>query len=87
MKMDLKTFWQNMSNYKVFTFATNPSGSKIFCRMAYHKKTVAKGFYDFDREKFFITSYLKQNFPQGVGRNSIKKYFKVILLLDYDWEL
>jgi len=85
--MDSKTFWQNMNDYKVFTFATNHSGSKIFCRMAYKKKTVAKGFYDFDKDKFFVTNYLKQNFPQGIGRNSIKKYLKVILNLDYDWEL
>jgi hypothetical protein len=55
--------------------------------MAYKKKTVAKGFYDFDKDKFFVTNYLKQNFPQGIGRNSIKKYLKVILNLDYDWEL
>ena len=55
--------------------------------MAYKKKTVAKGFYDFDKDKFFITRYLKQNFPQGVGKNTIQKNFKQILLTDYDWEL
>lgn len=76
-----------MSDYKVFAFASNKSGSKIFCRMAYKKKTVAKGFYDFDKDKFFITGYLKQNFPQGVGKNTIQKNFKQILLTDYDWEV
>lgn len=76
-----------MSDYKLFTFASNPSGTKIFCRFTYKKKTIAKGFYDFDKEKFFITSYHPQNFPHGVGKNTIKKYLKIILNLDYDWEL
>lgn len=76
-----------MSDYKLFAFAANKDGSKIFCRLAYKKKTVAKGFYDFNKEKLYITSYNKQNFPQGVGKNTIQKHFKYIALIDYDWEL
>lgn len=76
-----------MSDYKLFTFAANKSGTKIFCRFTFKKKTIAKGFYDFDKSKFFITSYQPQNFPQGVGKNTVKKYLKFILDVDYDWEL
>lgn len=76
-----------MSDYNLFTFASNKDGSKIFCRLAYKKKTVVKGFYDFDKGKFVITDYVKSNFEKGVGRNTVNKKLEEILLEDYDWEL
>ena len=76
-----------MSDYNLFTFASNKDGSKIFCRLAYKKKTVLKGFYDFNKSKFVITDYVKSNFEKGVGRNTVKKKLEEILLEDYDWEL
>jgi hypothetical protein len=76
-----------MSDYNFFTFASNKDGSKIFCRLAYKKKTVVKGFYDFDKGKFVITDYVKSNFEKGVRRNTVKKKLEEILLEDYDWEL
>ena len=75
------------NNFKLFAFASNEDGSKIFCRLAYKKKTMLKGFYDFDKEKFFITSYVKGNFVRGIGKNTIKNALIEILHLDYDWEL
>lgn len=76
-----------MSDYNFFTFAANKDGSKIFCRLAYNKKTVLKGHYDFDKSKFIITDYVKSNFEKGVGKNTIKKKLQEILSEDYDWEL
>ena len=76
-----------MSDYNLFTFASNKDGSKIFCRLAYKKKTVVKGFYDFDKGKFVITDYVKSNFEKGVRTNTVKKKLEEILLEDYDWEL
>lgn len=76
-----------MSDYNFFTFASNKDGSKIFCRLAYKKKTVVKGFYDFDKGKFVITDYVKSNFEKGVRRNTVKKKLEEILLEDYDWEI
>jgi hypothetical protein len=74
-------------DFKLFAFASNKDGSKIFCRLAYKKKTMAKGFYDFDKEKFFVTSYVKSNFVRGIGKNTVKKKLIEILRLDYDWEM
>ena len=74
-------------DFKLFAFASNKDGSKIFCRLAYKKKTMAKGFYDFDKEKFFVTSYVKSNFVRGIGKNTIKKELIELLRLDYDWEM
>ena len=76
-----------MSDYNFFTFAANKGGSKIFCRLTYKKKTVLKGYYDFDKSKFIITDYVKTNFEKGVGKNIIKKKLEEILSEDYDWEI
>lgn len=75
------------SNFKLFAFASNGDGSKIYCRLAYNKKTMLKGYYDFDKEKFFITNYVKTNFIKGIGKNTIKKNLIEILNEEYDWEL
>lgn len=73
--------------FKLFAFASNKDGSKIFCRLAYKKKTMAKGFYDFDKEKFFVTNYVKTNFVKGIGKNTVKKKLIELLREDYDWEM
>lgn len=77
----------NGNKFKVITFASNPSGTKIYCRLTLNKKTLIKGYYDFDKERFFITEYVKSNFGNGIGKNTAKKKLKEILLIDYDWEL
>jgi hypothetical protein len=48
---------------------------------------MAKGYYDFDKEKFFVTNYVKKNFERGIGKNTINKNLKEILNIDYDWEM
>jgi len=69
------------------TFATNKDGTKIFCRFTLDKKTLIKGFYDFNRERFYITDYVKKNFTKGIGRDTAREKLKEILLVDYDWEI
>ena len=76
-----------VKDFKLFPFTTNKDGSKIFCRLAYKKRTVLKGFYDYNRDRFLITDYVKTNFPRGTGRPTIKRILKFYLAIDYDWEL
>ena len=78
---------ENTPKYKLITFASNKDGSKIFCRLAMNKKTLIKGFYDFNKDNFFITEYVKKNFINGIGKNTAKKILKEILEVDYDWTL
>ncbi len=73
--------------FKVIAFADNQDGSKIFCRLTMDKKTLVKGFYDFNKELFFITEYVKRNFIEGVGKNKARRILKEILEIDYDWIL
>ena len=78
---------ENTPKYKLITFASNKDGSKIFCRLAMNKKTLIKGFYDFNKENFFITEYVKKNFINGIGKNTAKKILKEILEEDFNWEM
>ena len=73
--------------FKLNTIGNNESGSRIFCKLSCEKRNVLKGFYDFDLEKFIITKYMHDNFPQGLSKNKIRKILKEILLNEYDWEL
>jgi len=73
--------------FKVITFASNKDGTKIFSRLTANKKTLIKGYYDFKKEQFIITDYVKQNFIQGIGKNTAKKKLQELLQQDYDWNL
>lgn len=73
--------------FKLNTIGNNESGSRIFCKLSCEKRNVIRGFYDFDLEKFIITKYMYDNFPQGLSKNKIRKILKEILLNEYDWEL
>ena len=75
------------NNFKLITFASNKDGTKIYCRLALNKKTLIKGYYDFNKEKFFITDYVKKNFINGIGKNTAKNKLKALLEIDYDWNL
>lgn len=77
----------NNNKFKVFAFASNKDGTKIFCRLALNKKTLIKGYYDFNKEKFYITQYLKNNFINGINKKIAYNKLKEILEQDFDWEL
>jgi hypothetical protein len=78
---------QENNKFKLITFASNKDGTKIYCRLAHNKKTLIKGYYDFNKEQFIITDYVKQNFIQGIGKNTAKKKLQELLEQDYDWNL
>ena len=73
--------------FKFSTIGSNHDGDRIFCKLSCGKHNVLRGFYDFNLEKFIITKYLYDNFPQGLSKNKVRKALKEILTIDYDWEL
>lgn len=76
------------SKFKVIVHGDNEDGSKLFARFTYKKKALVKGYYSFNKEKFFITSYVKQNLLNcGIDTNTAKEIMSKILMMDYDWEL
>ena len=48
---------------------------------------MAKGYYDFEKEKFFITKLIKTNFIDNLQENIVKDKLIEILKIDYDWNL
>ncbi len=77
----------NNNDFKLIAFASNKSGNRIFCRLIHKKQTMLKGYYDFNQEKFFVTKYVKSNFIQGIGKNTIKKHLIELLDIEYDWKM
>jgi hypothetical protein len=73
--------------FKFILVGDNKNGTRIFCKLQCNNRNVLRGFYDFDIEKFIITKYIYDNFPQNVTKNKVKKELKKILLLNYDWTL
>lgn len=66
---------------------TSEDGEKIYCALKCDKKTVIKGFYDFNIHKFIILNFYKNKLPEGITPLKILQDFKSILEIDYDWEL
>lgn len=78
----------NGIKFKLIPFASNKSGNRIFCRFSVNNKTLVRGVYDFNLERFIILKYVKSNIiKMQMGRKYIKSKLKNILLIDYDWEL
>ena len=73
--------------FKFSTIGSNYDGDRIFCKLSCDKRNVLRGFYDFELEKFIITKYMYDNFPEGLTKNKVRKALKEILTVDYDWEL
>lgn len=73
--------------FKFSTIGSNHDGDRIFCKLSCDKHNILRGFYDFNLEKFIITKYMYDNFPQGLSKNKVRKILREILTIDYDWEL
>ena len=74
--------------YDLITFASNRNGSKIFCRFTCNKKNLIKGFYDFDKELFYVTKILYSNLKkEQIEESIVLKELSDALLTEYDWML
>ena len=74
--------------YNLIAFASNRNGDKIFCRFTCNKKNIIKGFYDFNKEFFYITKILYPNLEEEQIEKSVAfKELSDILLTEYDWML
>lgn len=74
--------------YNLITFASNRQGNKIFCRFTCNKSNIIKGFYDFDKELFFITHIIKSNLQkEQISQETAINEINDHLLINYDWIL
>lgn len=76
-----------MSCKKLNIVGANNDGSKLYCIFKLNKKTVLRGFYDFNIQGFIITKFHKKNFNQNTSINKVVNALKKELNLEYDWKL
>lgn len=77
-----------MAKFYLIPFASNQSGSKIFCKLVEGKrgKDLLKGHYDYNIENFFIDKWYEKRFKEHHTKEKLLEELKEILLCDYDWE-
>ena len=72
---------------KLILVAANKNGNRIFAKLLINNKNIIKGYYDFKLEKFFITKYIKHNFPKNITKQNAKQILKELLKINHDWKL
>ena len=76
-----------MGSNKISTIAASEDGNRIYCLFKQDNKTIAKGYYDFEKESFFITEFYTKKLPEGETPKQAIETFKHLLDLDFDWNL
>lgn len=66
---------------------TSKEGDKIYAILKANKKTLFRGFHDFNISKFIITKCIYKNLPENQTIYNMLKIFQEKLLLEYDWNL
>ena len=73
---------------EIIPFANNQSGNKIFAKITIDNKKIAKGYYDFRKEKFFIDKLFEKNINElNLSEEIILALIKKELMNQLDWEL
>jgi hypothetical protein len=76
-----------MGANKICTVATSEDGDRIYCLYKEESETLAKGFYDFIKERFIVTEFYTNKLKEGQSPREAIINMKQTLDLDYDWEL
>lgn len=76
-----------MGANKISTIAASEDGDRIYCLYKEDSDTLAKGFYDFIKEKFILTEFYTKKLKEGQSPKEVIINMKHILDIDYDWEL
>lgn len=79
-----------MSNikYRINVVGNNNSGTLLFCTFKADGKTLARGVFSFDTERFSVISWNKRNLKKkGLYKNKAREILRIELLYQYDWIL
>ena len=76
-----------MGANKICTIAASEDGDRIYCLYKEESETLAKGFYDFIKEKFIVTEFYTKKLKEGQSPREVIMNMKHTLDVDYDWEL
>ena len=74
--------------YKINVVGDNKSGTLLFCTFKADGKTLARGVFNFDTERFSVISWSKRNLKKkGISTSKAIEILRKELLYQYDWIL
>ena len=74
--------------YRINVVGNNNSGTLLFCIFKADKKTLARGVFNFDTERFSVISWSKRNLKKkGISKSKAIEILRKELLYQYDWVL
>ena len=74
--------------YRINVVGDNKSGTLLFCTFKADGKTLARGVFSFDTERFSVISWNKRNLKKkGISKNEAIEILRKELLYQYDWVL
>ena len=74
--------------YRINVVGDNKSGTLLFCTFKDDGKTLARGVFNFDTERFSVISWSKRNLKKkGISKSKAIEILKKELLYQYDWVL
>ena len=76
------------TKYRINVVGSNNSGTLLFCTFKADGKTLARGVFNFDTERFSVTSWSKRNLKKkGISKSKAIEILRNELLYQYDWIL
>lgn len=74
--------------YKINVVGDNKSGTLLFCTFKADGKTLARGVFSFDTERFSVIAWSKRNLKKkGISKSKAIEILRKELLYQYDWVL
>ena len=74
--------------YSINVVGDNKSGTLLFCTFKADGKTLARGVFNFDTERFSVISWSKRNLKKkGISKSKAIEILRKELLYQYDWIL
>ena len=74
--------------YRINVVGDNKSGTLLFCTFKADGKTLARGVFNFDTERFSVISWSKRNLKKkGISKSKAIEILRKELLYQYDWIL
>lgn len=74
--------------YRINVVGDNKSGTLLFCTFKADGKTLARGVFNFDTERFSVISWSKRILKKkGISKSKAIEILRKELLYQYDWIL
>ena len=72
--------------FKLSMVASSDEGDKIYCLYKNGSDILVRGYYDFNKDTFIVTSFHSSKLKDDMTVESVIEGLKTMLLLEHDWE-